>query len=348
MNKPNAITGDRPTGPLHLGHYVGSIRNRLALQHTHDLTVLVADMQALTDHQGDTHKVRESVLEVMRDYLAVGLDPARCTFVLQSAVPQLCELTVLLMNLISVSHLERNPTIRSEVSSRGFARDIPAGFLCYPVSQAADILGLGGGVVPVGEDQMPVVEVCSTLARRIDRRLEAAGDERRMPGFTPLMSECARLPDLLGNGKMSKSSGAPVGLGASAAEIEDAVNKMFTDPLHIKITDPGRVEGNVVFSFLEAFDPDKTGLDELKDRYRQGGVGDRACKQRLLKAMETELAPIRQARARLGGGDEMLLDLLAAGSQKARSRAQGVLDTVRAALAIRDLPRPSLAGRTGL
>lgn len=331
--RPPAITGDRPTGPLHLGHYVGSLRERIKLQSTHRLTVLVADLQALTDNAGQPQKIARHIPEVMMDYLAVGLDPERCTFVLQSSVPELAELTVLLMNLVTVAQLERNPTIRAEILQRGFSRDVPAGFLCYPVSQAADIIGLGGGAIPVGDDQLPMVEITNVLIDRLRRRQ----DGERPSGLVRCearLSNTPRLPDLLGGTKMSKSSGQAVALGASAGELKAAVEKMYTDPGHIRVTDPGRVEGHVVFAYLDAFDPQLDEVTELKAHYRRGGLGDRALKQRLLAVMEAELAPIRERRAALAGQESRMVEILRQGTYKARGRARLILEEVREALGV--------------
>lgn len=332
MNKPKAITGDRPTGALHLGHYVGSLKNRLAMQHSHDLTVLVADTQALTDNAGNPQKVRDNIPEVMLDYLAVGLDPAHCRFVLQSAVPQLYELSALLSNITTVAAMERNPTVRSEITQRGFSRDIPLGFFCYPVSQAADILGLGSGDVAVGEDQLPMIEIANELIDRLNHR---AGHDI-FPRCRALLSQTPRLPGILGGAKMSKSSGNVIELGASAERLRECVMKMYTDPNHLKVSDPGQVEGNVVFAYLRAFDPKPKEVMELEQHYRRGGLGDMALKRRLAQIMEDELAPIRHRRAELDTeqGREMCLDLLREGSKKAREQAQLVVEQVREVLGV--------------
>jgi tryptophanyl-tRNA synthetase len=327
---PLAMTGDRPTGPLHVGHYVGSLRNRLALQATHRLTVLVADLQALTDNAGNPQKITDHIPEVMKDYLAVGLDPSKVTFVLQSAVPELAELTVLLMNLLTVAHLERNPTMKAELEQRGFQRDIPAGFYCYPISQAADILGLGGGVVPVGEDQLPMIETANLLADRVNHRAGAEVVAR----CSALLSTAPRLPGILGGTKMSKSAGNAIALSASAEELAAAVKRMYTDPNHLKVSDPGQVEGNVVFSFLDAFDPHPAEVTELKAHYRAGGLGDMPLKRRLLAAMEAELGPIRERRQALEGEDAFVLGLLREGTRQARESAAERLALVKKALGV--------------
>jgi tryptophanyl-tRNA synthetase len=323
---PSSMTGDRPTGPLHLGHYVGSLRNRLALQHTHALTLLVADSQAMTDNAGNPQKVATHIPQVMLDYLAVGLDPVKCRFVLQSAVPQLAELTTLLMNLTRVAAMERNPTVRAEITQRGFARDIPAGFLCYPIAQAADILGLGSGDIPVGEDQVPVLETANELIDRLNHR---AG-ELRFARCRALLSRSGRLPGVLGGAKMSKSGGNAIALGADAKTLAEGVARMYTDPGHLRVTDPGQVEGNVVFAYLDAFD-DPQEVAELKTHYQRGGLGDMVLKRRLLARMEAELAPIRERRAALDTpcGREQAMELLRQGSQQAREQAAAVVEQVK-------------------
>lgn len=327
---PRAITGDRPTGPLHLGHYVGSLKSRLTLQESHELIVLIADLQGLTDNAGNPQKIRDNIPEVMKDYLAVGLDPNKTTFVLQSAIPELSELTVLLLNLATVSHLERNPTIKSEIAMRGFARDIPAGFLCYPVSQAADMIGLGGGIIPVGDDQLPMIDMANVLIDRINSRTAGRAIER----CEVLLSQTARLPGILGDGKMSKSQGSAITLSVSQDALKEAVHKMYTDPNHLKVSDPGEMDGNVVFMYLDAFDPDKVALEALKSHYRAGGLGDMTIKKRLLSVMETEIAPIRERRAQLQGQEDVMMDILREGSQKARALATRNLDIVKDVLGV--------------
>lgn len=332
---PSAITGDRPTGPLHLGHYAGSLRNRVQMQNTHALTVLIADLQALTDRAGQPQNVASFIPELMKDYLAVGLDPGKVRFVLQSAVPELCELTVLLLNLATVAQLERNPTVRSEISMRGFARDIPAGFLCYPVSQAADILGLGAGMVPVGDDQLPMIEITNLLGERINR---LAG-KSVMPRAQALLSNAPRLPGIGGGAKMSKSGNNAIAIGCNAKQLRAAVHQMYTDPGHLRIEDPGRVEGNVVFSFLDAFDPDPQAVQEMKEHYRRGGLGDSVVKKRLAECLEAQMAPIRERRMALDGRENELMQILDQGSRQAREQARACLEQVRGALGMATLRR---------
>lgn len=319
------LTGDRTTGPLHVGHYAGSLRNRLALQETHEQFLLLADAQALTDNGDDPARVRRNVLEVALDYLAVGIDPTRTTICLQSALPALPELTMLYMNLVTVSRLERNPTIKDEIRQRGFERDIPAGFLCYPVAQAADITAFKATVVPVGEDQAPIIELTNEVVRRVNR---IAG-RQVLPEATALIPKVGRLPGLDGKAKMSKSAGNALPLSAGLDEIRTAVRRMFTDPGHLRAEDPGRVEGNVVFTWLDAFDDDLVEVDELKARYRAGGLGDAVVKRRLEDILQALLAPIRERRRTLAADLGHVASVLRAGTERAREVTAATLAEVR-------------------
>ena len=332
--KPVILTGDRPTGPLHLGHWVGSLRNRVALQHTHRQFVLIADTQALTDNGDDPGKIARNVLEITIDQLAAGLDPDLTTFCLQSALPALAELTLLYMNLVTVARLERNPTIKDEIQARGFGRDLPAGFLCYPVAQAADITGFRATVVPVGEDQIPMIEQTVEVVRRINRLAGTAV----LPEPRALVPPVGRLPGLDGRAKMSKSQGNALALGASPDEIRAAVRRMYTDPDHLRVEDPGRTEGNVVFAWLDAFDDDREGLRELEAHYRRGGLGDAVVKRRLEERLQAVLAPIRERRARFAADPGEVTAILARGSAMAREITQATLDDVRAAFGLFRLP----------
>jgi tryptophanyl-tRNA synthetase len=325
------LTGDRPTGALHLGHYVGSLCSRVALQDTHDQTVLVADLQALTDHAGRASDVRRNVVEVLLDYLAVGLDPARTTFALQSAIPELSELTVLYLNLVTVARLERNPTVKAEIELRGFQRDLPAGFLAYPVSQAADITMIRATLVPVGDDQLPVLEQSNEIVRRVNHLAGRAV----LPECRALLSNTPRLPGVDGR-KASKSSGNAIPLGATPDAIRDLVRAMFTDPAHLRATDPGTVEGNVVFAHLDAFDPDREAVAELKAHYRRGGLGDMTLKRRLEEILQALLAPIRERRARLADDVPALVALLREGTDRTRQTAGAVARDVRSVFALDD------------
>jgi tryptophanyl-tRNA synthetase len=318
------LTGDRPTGPLHLGHYAGSLRTRVALQHAHDQTILVADLQALTDHAGKPLDLRRNVRELVFDYLAVGIDPAVTTIALQSGIPELAELTVLYLNLVTVARLERNPTVRAEIELRGFTRALPAGFLAYPVSQVADITGARATLVPVGEDQLPMIE----QANEIVRRLAHLAGRPVLPECRALLSETPRLPGVDGR-KASKSLGNAIPLSAGPDEVRALVRAMFTDPGHLRASDPGKVEGNVVFAHLDAFDPDRTGVEGLKERYRAGGLGDAAVKRRLEGVLDAVLAPIRARRRAVEADPAAAEAILRAGTARMRSVAAGVLADVR-------------------
>jgi len=324
----NVLTGDRPTGPLHLGHYVGSLQTRLQLQETHRQFVLVADTQALTDNAHDVDKVRRNVLEVVLDYLAVGIDPAKSTIALQSGLPALAELTLLYLNLVTVARLERNPTIKEEIQARGFGRDIPAGFLCYPVSQAADITAFEATIVPVGEDQAPLIEQTNEIVRRINRQAAA----EVLPEAQALIPPTGRLPGVDGKAKMSKSQNNAISLSASPDAIRDAVKRMYTDPDHLRVADPGKVEGNVVFTYLDAFDADRDEVEQLKAAYRAGGLGDMVLKRRLEDILQARIAPIRTRREALAREPGYVLDVLREGTVRARGVAQATLDKVRTAL----------------
>jgi len=323
------LTGDRPTGSLHLGHYAGSLRSRLALQGRCEQTLLIADLQALTDSSGRAGHVAQQVTEVALDYLAIGIDPAQTTIAVQSQLGALAELTVLYLNLVTVARLERNPTVKAEVELRGFERDIPAGFLCYPVSQAADITGFRATVVPVGDDQVPMIEQTNEIVRRVNRLANAS----ILPECRALLSTTPRLPGVDGR-KASKSLGNAIPLTATSDEIRAFVRAMYTDPGHVRVSDPGRVHGNVVFAYLDAFDPDFTTVVELKEQYRAGGLGDIALKQRLGEVLETLIAPIRTRRAELERDREYVMDVIRAGNERAKSITEAVLRDIRGAFAL--------------
>jgi len=327
--KEVVLTGDRPTGALHLGHLAGSLRNRVELQYEHSQTILVADLQALTDNAGRPRHVSAHVLEVVADYLAVGIDPRRSTIALQSGLPALAELAMLYLNLVTVARLERNPTVKAEIELRGFARDIPAGFLCYPVSQAADITGFRATLVPVGDDQLPMIEQSNEIVRRINN---IAG-RRLLPEAKPLLSTVPRLPGADGR-KASKSLRNVISLSAEADEIRSFVRAMYTDPTHIRATDPGTIEGNVVFAYLDAFDPRIDEVGELKAHYRRGGLGDTTLKRRLVDVLEALIAPIRARRAQFAGDKAYLQQVLDAGTACAHDLTSSVLDDVRDVFAL--------------
>lgn len=333
--RPVILTGDRTTGPLHLGHYVGSLKNRVALQTSHRQFLLLADAQALTDNASTPERVRKNVLEVALDYLAVGIDPVQTTICIQSHLPALAELTQLYMNFVTVARLERNPTIKDEIVARGFGRDIPVGFLCYPVAQAADITAFKATVVPVGEDQAPLIEQTNEIVRRVNRQI----GRDVLPEARALIPAVGRLPGVDGKAKMSKSQGNTVPLSASPADISGAVRRMFTDPNHLRAADPGQIEGNVVFTYLDAFDEDRMEVEALKTSYRRGGLGDMVVKRRLDGVLQNLLAPIRERRAALARDPDYVLDVLKTGTQTAQQLTQATLDELRDALGLFRLTR---------
>lgn len=329
------LTGDRPTGPLHLGHFVGSLRNRVKYQHEYKQYVMLADAQALTDNMDDIDKVHRNVVEVALDYLAVGIDPKLSTIFIQSQVPELTELAFYYLNLVTVARLERNPTVKEEIRLRDFERDIPAGFLTYPVSQAADITAFKATLVPVGEDQIPMIEQTNEIVRRFNRTYKNASTKQEILVETKaLVPELGRLPGIDGKAKMSKSLGNVINLGATADEVTKAVKRVYTDPLHLKIEDPGHVEGNIAFTYLDAFDTDKTAVAELKAHYTRGGLADSIVKKRLEAVLQEMLEPIRTRRAELANDKGYILQLLREGTEQAREVAANTMSEVRAALGL--------------
>lgn len=327
------LTGDRTTGPLHLGHYAGSLRNRVALQDDHEQYLLLADAQALTDNAHDPARVRHNVLEVALDYLAVGIDPNLSTICVQSALPALADLTMLYLNFVTLARLERNPTIKDEIQARGFGRDIPAGFLCYPAAQAADITAFGATLVPVGEDQAPIIEQTNEIVRRVNRQI----GHDLLPEARALIPRVGRLPGVDGKAKMSKSQGNVIPLSSSDADIAAAVRRMYTDPDHLRASDPGRVEGNVVFTYLDAFDDDPDAVEDLKAHYRRGGLGDVAVKRRLEDALKTLLEPIRDRRTAFARDPGLVMDILRTGTRKARLLTDATRAELHEALGLFDL-----------
>ncbi len=324
------LTGDRPTGPLHLGHYVGSLRNRVAYQHEYQQFIMLADSQALTDNMDDTNKVHRNVVEVALDYLAVGIDPAKSTILIQSQIPELAELTFYYLNMVTVARLERNPTVKAEIVLRGFERDIPAGFLTYPASQAADISAFKASIVPVGEDQIPMIEQTNEIVRRFNR----IAQRDVLVECKALVPEIGRLPGIDGKAKMSKSLGNTINLGASADEITAAVKKVYTDPLHLRVQDPGHLEGNVAFIYLDAFDTEKAALEEMKAHYVRGGLGDSIVKKRLEVVLQEMLAPIRARREEFAKDKGQVMQMLKEGTARAREVAAKTADEVKAALGL--------------
>jgi len=329
-NRPVILTGDRPTGQLHLGHFVGSLRSRVGLQDSHHQHLLLADAQALTDNADNFEKVRRNIIEVATDYLAVGIDPTKTTICVQSCLPALNELTMLYLNFVTVSRLERNPTIKAEIQLRGFERDIPAGFLCYPIAQAADITAFKATIVPVGEDQIPMIEQTNEVVRRINRQL----GQDLLPECKALLSNMSRLPGFDGKAKMSKSLGNTIVLDATDKDIKKAVNAMYTDPNHLRIEDPGQVEGNIVFTYLDAFDPNKEEVEELKAHYRRGGLGDGTVKKRLEEVLKELIGPIRERRIELAKDPDYIMDILKTGTDKCRLITQQTLDEVKSGLGV--------------
>ena len=320
-NKDTVLTGDRPTGRLHLGHFVGSIQNRLTLQNEYDtLYYMIADVQALTDNADNPEKVRANVLEVALDNLACGMDPQKTTMFIQSQVPEIAELTIFFLNLVTISRLKQNPTVKTEIKQKGFGENVPAGFLAYPISQAADILTFKGTVIPVGEDQLPVLEQANEIGDKFNRLYG-----NTFPRIKPLVSANSRMPGIDGKAKMSKSLGNAIFLADSAKDVEQKVMQMYTDPNHIHLNDPGEVKGNVVFIYLDVFDPNKDEVAELKKQYKKGGLGDVVLKKRLARVLNEILTPIRERRAELAKDPEHVMDILEAGTKRARKEAQRTL-----------------------
>lgn len=338
------LTGDRPTGKLHLGHYIGSLRRRVLLQEEGDFNrmfVFMADVQALTDNADNPEKIRQNIIEVALDYLAAGLDPQKCTLFIQSMIPELAELTTYLMNLITVSRVQRNPTVKTEIKMRNFEANIPLGFFCYPVSQAADITLFKATTVPAGEDQEPMIEVARELARRFN---QVYGDVLVEPNILlPENATARRLPGTDGKEKMSKSLGNCIYLSDSADDVWQKVRSMYTDPNHLNVSDPGQVEGNAVFTYLDAFStdadfanfwPEYQNLDEMKDHYRRGGLGDMKCKKFLNTVINNMLEPMRQRRHELEQDIPEIFNILKKGSEQARAVAAQTMDEVRHAMQI--------------
>ena len=335
ISKFTVLTGDRPTGPLHLGHYAGSIQERLKLQSNNDVKcfVMVADAQAYTDNINNTQKVRNAINTIVADYIGCGIDPNKTTIFLQSAVPELAELSQLYMNMTSLSRLERNPTIKDELKQRGYSRDVPAGFLCYPVAQAADITGFKATHVPVGEDQLPMIELAQELARKINR----AADREILPIPTAVLSKTGRLMGIDGQRKASKSLGNAIHLEDEDEEIEKKVMQMFTDPNHIRVSDPGKVEGNVVFEYLDAFHADVDEVAELKTRYQRGGLGDVKVKRILLRTLKKLIGEIRSRRDPVIANKGLVSSILTKGSLEARDCVAEVLSDVKRSLGMFEL-----------
>ena len=337
MDKKIILTGDRPTGRLHIGHYIGSLRNRVELQNSNkfdEIFVMIADAQALTDNAKNPKKVQENILEVALDYLAVGLNPEKTTIFIQSQVPQLAELSQYYANLVSISRLERNPTVKTEIKQKNFGESVPSGFVFYPISQAADITAFKATTIPVGEDQAPMIELTREIARSFNQTYDSnvlvepemflaeEGISRRLPGIDGI------------NSKMSKSLNNGIYLADSYEEMKAKVMKMYTDPDHIRVEDPGKIEGNVVFAYLDVFAKDKQKVEEMKAHYQKGGLGDVAVKMYLVEVLDEILKPIREKREELAKNPEEVYKMLAIGSEKARAKAQETLEEVKDAMQI--------------
>lgn len=334
MNKKIILTGDRPTGKLHLGHYVGSLKNRVKLQEEENtkMYIMIADQQALTDNAENPQKIIDSVIEVALDYLAVGIDPKKTTIFLQSQVPQLAELTVYYMNLVTLARVQRNPTVKQELKSKDFGESIPTGFLTYPISQAADITAFKATHVPVGEDQKPMLEQTREIVRDFNRIYKK--EVLVEPEIVLPPKNMGRLIGIDGSGKMSKSLNNGIYLSDSKEKVKEKIMKMYTDPNHIKVSDPGKVEGNVVFTYLDIFDKNKEELEELKKQYQKGGLGDVKLKLRLNEIMQEILEPIRNKRKELEKDKDKVYEILKKGSEEARKIAGQTLKEVKTAMGI--------------
>jgi len=330
MKKKRALTGDRPTGKLHLGHYVGSLAARVRLQETHEQFVMIADLQALTDHAHEPQRVRENIFEVALDYLAVGIDPKQTTVFIQSLVPALPELTMYYLNLVTWNRLKHNPTVKAEIQQKGYGEEVPAGFMIYPISQAADITAFQADVVPVGDDQIPMLEQTVEVVRKFNRLYKT--DVLVEP--KPLLSTVARLPGVDGKAKMSKSLGNAIFLGDSVDEVTKKVKGMYTDPGHLRVEDPGKVEGNPVFTYLDAFATDRAKVDEMKAHYQRGGLGDSVVKKYLLEVLLAFLEPIRKRREEFAKDRHQVMQMLFCGTEEANKIAGQTLADVRKAMGI--------------
>ena len=331
------LTGDRPTGRLHLGHYIGSLQNRVRLQDDYETFILLADVQALTDNAHQPEILRENIFQVALDYLAVGLDPTKCAFVIQSQIPEIAELTVLYMNLVTVAHVEKNPTVKSEIAQKGFGESLPLGFFCYPVSQAADITAFDADLVPVGADQAPMIELCRDIVERFNRLY---GETLVLP--EAMYAHFGRLPGTDGSAKMSKSVGNTINLSDDEATVSAKVMAMFTDPNRVTGKEPGNVEGNPVFTYHDAFNPNRARVEELKALYRAGGenergkplLGDVTVKRELASALNDFLTPIRERRAAFQNSPDDVWDVLRDGTRRGKERAETVMARVRDSMKI--------------
>ncbi|KKQ32468.1 MAG: Tryptophanyl-tRNA synthetase [candidate division TM6 bacterium GW2011_GWF2_37_49] len=324
------LTGDRPTGPLHLGHFVGSLQNRVKLQYDYDQHIMIADVQALTDNFENPDKVRKNILEVAYDYLAVGIDPKTSTIFIQSMIPEIADLTVFYLNLVTVARLERNPTVKDEIRQKGFGSNVTAGFLCYPVSQAADITVFNADLVPVGADQLPMIEQTVEIVRKFNNIYEPIFVEPQ--AMVPETG--GRLSGIDGQAKMSKSLNNAIYLSDSAEDLKKKIMSMFTDPSHIRVEDPGTIEGNTVFAYIDVFDTDKDRVAELKAHYQRGGLGDVKVKKHLNDILQAILEPIREQRKTFSSDPAQVTQILREGTQQARQKAAQTMNKVRKAMKI--------------
>ncbi len=329
MDKKRILTGDRPTGRMHLGHYVGSLKNRVKLQDSYDQFVMIADVQALTDNFDNPQKVRDNIKEVLLDYLAVGIDPIKTTIFIQSLIPEIAELTVFYLNLVTLERVLRNPTVKEEIKQKGFEKSLPAGFAMYPVSQAGDITVVNADLVPVGEDQLPMIEQTREIVRKFN---SLYGEVFHEP--EGLVGEVKRLPGIDGNAKMGKSLGNAIYLSDTEDELKKKVMSMYTDPTRIRPTDPGKIEGNPVFTYHQVFNPNKDEVRDLEARYKEGKVGDVEVKEKLFVALNGFLKPIRERRAEFAKNPQDLDRILKEGTAKTKKVAEETMKKVRRAMKI--------------
>jgi len=332
IKRKRILTGDRPTGPLHLGHFVGSLQSRVKLQDSCDQFVMLADTQALTDNAENPEKVRKSILQVAMDYLSVGIDPQKTTILVQSSIPELAELNLYFLNLVTLARLQRNPTIKNEMKQKGYGANVPVGFLTYPISQAADITIFKADLVPVGDDQLPILEQVNEIVRKFNKTYGKG--KKILVECKGFFSKTSRLPGIDGKGKASKSLNNAIYLSDPKKEVERKVMGMYTDPKHIRVQDPGRIKGNIVFDYLDAFDTDPKELKKIKVHYQKGGLGDVEVKKRLIKVLEDLLIPIRARRKELEKNPEKVMKILEQGTKKARKVAQETMREVRKAMQI--------------
>lgn len=325
------LTGDRPTGKLHLGHYLGSLKNRVDFQNKAEQFIIIADLQAMTDNWDKSEILKENIFSIVCDYMAVGIDPEKSTIFIQSQIPQLAELTMFFMNLVTIARLSRNPTVKTEIKQKGFNESIPVGFFTYPISQAADILLFKPTHIPVGADQIPMIEQTNEILRSFNNTYKC----EYFSDVQPVVSKVSRLVGIDGKDKMSKSLNNAIYLSDTESEIKEKVNKMYTDSNHIKVSDPGKVEGNVVFDYLNIFDENKEELEELKKHYQRGGLGDMVLKKRLILILNDLIAPIREKRFELEKNKDFVWDVVKTGTNKTFEIAQNSIDEIKKIMKIK-------------